>query len=79
MLIFDGFESRFQAENFATTVATQFGLVGTVYDTQDQSDAVDIFPFTLDPPIVLVQRAGSVVEAQVEALAERFGGRFAGT
>lgn len=79
MLIFDGFESRLQADTFATTVAAEFGLAATVYDTQDQSDAVDIFPFTLDPPIVLVQRADPELEARVELLVERFGGRFAGT
>lgn len=79
MLIFDGFDSRFQAETFSTTVAAQYGLAATVYDTQDQSDAVDIFPYTLDPPIVLVQRAAPKLEARVEVLVERFGGRFAGT
>lgn len=79
MLIFDSFELRSQAEEFATTVAARHGLAATVYDTQDQSDAVDIFPLTLVPPIVLVQRADSELEAQVELLGEEFGGRFAGT
>ena len=78
-MIFDGFESRLQADTFATTVAAEFGLAASVYDTQDQSDAVDIFPFTLNPPIVLVPRAAPKLEARVQVLVERFGGSFAGT
>ena len=79
MLIFDKLMSRFRAEEFATTVDARHGLAATVYDTQDQSDPVDIFPSPLDPPIALVRRADSELEAQAGLPVKQFGGRFSGT
>jgi hypothetical protein len=83
MLIFDGFPSRGEAEQFAGTLSGRFGLAAVVCDSQAESNAIDPFPFRLDPPIVLSRRpAGDVdpgCEPDLVALAESHGGKFAGT
>lgn len=78
MLIFDYFPNRTAAENFAQEVTSRFGLWAAVFDSQDESNEVDLFPFVLSPPIVLVERDEAKEEA-VERLVETFEGRFAGT
>lgn len=79
MLIFDRFASRNHANNFVDWVASNHGLRCTIHDSQQSSNAVDPFPFMLDPPIVLVQRASLETEEAVEASVTLFGGVFAGT
>jgi hypothetical protein len=81
MLIFDGFGSRVKAEKFAKVVTEKLKRSATVYDSQEQSNVVDPFPFQLFPPIVLVERLelGDEQEAEIEDLVMRFGGTFACT
>jgi hypothetical protein len=81
VLIFDGFAFREKAEEYATWVTEKYQRSATVYDTQEQSDAVDPFPFRLFPPIVLVERIeiGDEQEQQIEEAVQDFDGRFAGT
>jgi hypothetical protein len=50
MLIFDNFATRKQAEAFAAAHN------GQVFDSQEESNAVDPFPFELRAPIVLIDR-----------------------
>jgi hypothetical protein len=79
MLIFHKFPSREHAEAFARSVREREKLSASVHATQDESNAVDPFPFPLAPPIVLVGRGDPSIE---NALAERvqdFGGEFEGT
>lgn len=86
MLIFDSFPTKQHAESFAKSVKDEFKLEATVYDSQEESNKVDIFPFELCPPIVLVERTllatdenGKNIERKVEATVSRFKGAFAGT
>lgn len=80
MLIFDHFPDRLQAVGFASHIRATTGRDARVYNSQDESNAVDPYPFVLTPPIVLVPRAGSnAVDDAVEMAAYRFGGEFAGT
>ena len=79
MLIFDRFPSRDKAEAFASAVTQRDGLSATVYDSQDESNAVDPFPFQLHPPIVLVERSLPSIEQALEKWVSVFGGQVAGT
>jgi hypothetical protein len=79
MLIFDEFANRAQAEGFATDVRDRLNLGATVYESQDQSDLVDPFPFELRAPIVLVDRSDRGKEEEAIDCVVEFGGRFAGT
>lgn len=80
MMIFDNFPARKDAEAFAAHVKAEFGRDATVYDSQADSNKVDVFPFRLEPPIVLVQRLDDHDgEDDVEESAVRFKGQFAGT
>ena len=56
MLIFHKLPSRKHAESFACSVTQEEKLSASVYATQDESNAVDPFPYELLPPIVLVGR-----------------------
>ena len=93
-LIFDSFKSRADAEAFAQDVNGQFNLRTDIYDDQDIMDQewqrareggrasgrlVDIFPFCLSGPIVLVDRADLDLERAVEEHVEAYSGVFAGT
>lgn len=94
MLIFDKFPNKTKAEEFALA-AKQIqgftkGFVRTaqVFDNQEQSDEVEFFPYELnDGPVVLVNRdmtfdapcEGYPGEIEIEQLATKFGGSFAGT
>ena len=75
MLIFDSFPSRDAAERFASAT----GLSATVHDSQEESNRIDLFPFVLHPPIVLVERAGDDEEHGLDLLVEAYNGKFAGT
>lgn len=80
MLIYDSFSSREKASAFANAVIENYGRAAAVYDTQEQSNVVDPFPFRLTPPIVLVDsRDEDEDEPAIIGLARRFGGNFAGT
>lgn len=79
MLIFHDFFLRTDAERFAERVTMEFGLDAKVYDSQYDSDKVDWFPWALEWPIVLVERAEPWVEDQLEFMALEYTGEFAGT
>jgi hypothetical protein len=81
MLICDGFGSRERAEEFAVAVMEKYNRAATVYDTQEQSNVVDPFPFQLSPPIVLVERLaiGDELEPDIEDMVHSFGGDYVGT
>ena len=79
-LIFHRFPSTETAEAFVAEVERQFSRGGGVYTSQEEADAVDFFPFKLDPPIALVDRDESLtLEGEIEASVKAFGGEFAGT
>jgi len=79
MLIFDKFADMNQAQAFATAVGKQLKLKTHVCKSQEESNKLDIFPFELHPPIVLVDRADEKVEKAAIALAKQYGAEFAGT
>ena len=88
MMIFDQFPSRKQAEAFAAYVKAEFRKDAQVFDSQKESNKVDIFPFQLFPPIVLVERyddedddwmTKARKEEKIHKLVEQFEGTFAGT
>lgn len=79
MLIFDRFKDKEQAKNFAAAVSSKFKLKCHVCDSHEEANKIDVFPFELDPPIVLVERASEKTESGVTNLAKEFGGTFAGT
>jgi len=80
MLIFDSFPDRQAAEDFATHLQNEEKLGSSIYDSQDESNKVDPFPFELKPPIVLVSRLGwTKDELRVQRSVLKFKGRFAGT
>ena len=79
-MIFDRFEDRQTAEGFAEHAKSRFGRKATVHGSQAESDRIDPFPFELQPPIVLVERAGDFsLEDEIEESVNGFGGEFAGT
>jgi hypothetical protein len=87
-LIFHKFESFELAEAFAADVRREFRREAEVYKTQDESNKADPFPFVLEPPIVLVERASDYStgveeiwanEREVITLAEKLDAEFAGT
>lgn len=80
MLIFDSFASMECAKQFAQHVETDFGRKALVFDSQDESDKWDPFPFELFPPIVLVERDDQYSgEKPIEASVVQFSGVCAGT
>ena len=81
MLIFHGFPERRRAEEFAERVRTAYPVrTVRVYDSQDEANAADPFPFELQPPIVHVSRTEDIAEeTAIEDLAPDFCGVFAGT
>ena len=79
MLIFHKFPSRKHAEAFASSVTQREKLSASVYATQDESNAVDPFPYELLPPIVQVGRGDFGIEEALRARVQDFGGKSAGT
>jgi hypothetical protein len=83
MLIFHGFPERASAEAFAERVLDQYPDRSVrVYDSQDEANAADPFPWELQTPIVHVSRTedeDKAEETAIEDLAVDFGGVFAGT
>jgi len=82
-MIFDRFQTRRDAESFAAHVTRKHHLRACVYDSQADSETgelADVFPWQLDPPIVLVERSERPeVERCVERVVQDFNGVFAGT
>lgn len=82
-LIFDGFSSREQAEKFVEFVKNTYALKGDVFDSHEEMQTPtpdklsDVFPFDLEPPIVLVERGET--DSEVVQSVSQFGGSFAGT
>jgi hypothetical protein len=79
MLIFHKFSSLEQAAAFARSVTQREKLPASFHATQDESNAVDPFPFELLPPIVLVGRGDLGIEEALRVRVQDFGGEFAGT
>ena len=83
MLIFDKFPDQKHADAFAVHVRDTFLRATRVCDSQEKSNQYDLFPFLLQPPIVLVERdsgkRGCLLESQIEEAVKQFGGEFAGT
>ena len=85
-MFFDGFPSENQANGFAEAVqkvsgnTKGFERTATVCQNQSESDKIDLFPFVLYPPIVVVNRdVNDSGEEQIKQLASQFEGVFAGT
>ena len=93
-LIFDSFPNTKSASAFRDTVIRQYGRQATMYLSRRAMDeayandrdevgeqVVDIFPFELSPPIVLVERKrdDKGEEDDIIASVEVFNGHFAGT
>ena len=71
-----------KAKAFAAEVWKRFRLKARVCDSQDESNAIDPFPYRLDGVIVLVERDlldGQQLEPEIQRLAEQFNGSYAGT
>ena len=80
MLIFDDFLSERTAQKFAGACKRRFAKDAIVCQNQDESDAIDPFPFALRPPIVLVERDAAVeLEDEIIQEVESFKGRYFGT
>ena len=79
MLIFDDFLSERTAQDFAANCKRKFARKAVVCQNQDESDAIDPFPFALRSPIVLVERDPLEVEDEIIREVESFNGTFAGT
>lgn len=91
-LIFDSFKTREDAERFARDVKAAFRRRTDVHDTleemtgtgnplhkNDDGKLHDVFPWSLNPPIVLVERGNEVDDKRIEYLVEMYGGKFQGT
>jgi hypothetical protein len=78
-LIFGRFPSRDKADSFVATVQKEFGLAGHVFDDEESAFEHDWFPYSLEAPIVHIDRSELEIERAVEALVTFFGGEFAGT
>jgi hypothetical protein len=84
-LIFDRFPSRDKAESFVAEIQRKFGLAGLVFDDEESAFEHDPFPYSLEAPIVYIDRPGIdhpdhyEIERAVEARVEAFRGEFAGT
>jgi hypothetical protein len=85
MLIFHKFANHQSADSFAVDVRDTFGRATRVCDSREEFNKHELFPFALQPPIVLVERdnidddQSPKLEPKIEALVGEFGGHFAGT
>jgi hypothetical protein len=79
-LIFDRFPSRDKAESFVAEIQKRFGLAGLVFDDEESAFEHDPFPYSLEAPIVHIDRSDDYeIERAVEERVTSFGGGFAGT
>ena len=101
MLIFDRFPNEEKAREFMAAIIKEFGLTAHFARSEDgylfgenqninedvpRRGALDVFPFELKPPIVLIERPqalqgrnNSELESRVGDRAWMFGGEYAGT
>lgn len=80
MLIFDRFRDLAHAESVAKRIREKLGLNVRVCASQEESDAIDPFPYVLTPPILLVERpVYEQRERAVIAFVKGQEGSFAGT
>lgn len=80
MLIFDHFESVELATKFAKHVEATFGRKAHVCETEEEFDRLQLFPFRITLPVVLVERAETDdVEDNIKKRVRHFGGSFVGT
>lgn len=81
-MIFDSFPSLDRAVMFSKAVARKFDKKAHVCKTRRAVDKLDLFPFRVKMPAVLVEREDTIdykQERQIEEMAREFGGIFAGT
>jgi hypothetical protein len=78
-LIFDRFHSRDKAESFIAEIQKKFGLAGLVFDDEESAFEHDPFPYSLEAPIVHIDRSDLEIEHTVKARVQVLGGEFAGT
>lgn len=86
MLIFDQFPDRQKADDFAQRVQTVYPhRTAYVYDSADEANKVDLYPFSLKAPVVHVSRTYKfdsddiAEETAIEELVLEYGGNWAGT
>lgn len=80
MLIFDRFPDLAHAGAFVTAVRALTGRRVEIYLDADAAADDALFPFELEPPVVLVGRHENLSgERRLEELVDRYGGRFVGT
>lgn len=91
MLIFDRFPTKEKAQEFGDEFKRRFGLEFHVCETDEQARQFDVFPFAVDPIIVMMERPISKANTDDEwdlAIATenfvvkrvaQYGGSFAGT
>lgn len=85
-LIFDGFKTKRDAINFAEKQSITHGIGFQVFDTVEEAQEADPFPYELTAPIVHLDREtkdgvelDTATERQIAEVVGRFGGVFAGT
>ena len=79
-MVFHRFRDEAWALSFGVSVRAAWpDLEWSLCSTQDHSDCIDPFPFALQPPIVLVDRADAETEAALERAVAGFFGEMAGT
>lgn len=84
--IFHKFATTQDAQEFKCRVDKSLGLPVLWFDTQEEADAHDPFPFELTPPILHVWRSGVLDPAEhvndefvLEIMAQECHGEYAGT
>ncbi len=78
MLIFDRFPSQEIAETLLE-LCKEVKIECYLCQKQEDSDHIDPFPYTLYPPIVLIERGRAEWEKRVIGVFQKYGARFAGT
>jgi hypothetical protein len=79
-LIFDHFKTLKRAEEFAQVVRGRYGLDAQVFDSDEEAQEHDPFPWRQEPPVVHVDRSDDLdVELEIEELVRDYGGEHAGT
>ena len=62
-----------QAEAFVDEVKERFSLWGRAFDDADEARLHTLFPFVLQPPVVLIERVWIETATEVTAVKRRFG------
>lgn len=82
MMIFDGFPIEAKAREFAAHVISTYGRDAVVCLTEEEARQLDVFPFDVTPPIVMVSRDFNDFEKEPHIIRDArivYGGDFAGT